>query len=177
MVLPAKLALLALPFSHLFLHWFSDLLFNTERSSKSSEPGPNPAKKHKNLQKKHPRNAPTAKTCKKVPLGGVKPLKLTTITTLSAVFPKAQSSQSRAKMEAKMKSSGTQNHEKSKTRAPQKTLKKKPTKSWTGSPFWCQTGPRIRGFLVPFSSPGPPWGQTGPRASPESPRDGPRPYF
>ena len=35
----------------------------------------------------------------------------------------------------------------------------------------------FRGFLVPFSSPGPPWGPTGPRASPESPRDGPRPYF
>ena len=72
---------------------------------------------------------------KRLGLAEVKPLKLTTLTTLSAVFPKAQSSQSRAKMEAKMKSSGTQNHEKSATRAPQKTLKKKTTKSWTGSSF------------------------------------------
>ena len=61
---------------------------------------------------------------KKLSLAGAKPLKLTTITTLAAVFPKAQSSQTRAKMKAKMKSSGTQNHEKSATRAPKKTLKK-----------------------------------------------------
>ena len=39
---------------------------------------------------------------KRISLAGAKPLKLTTLTTLSAVFPKAQSSQSRAKMEAKM---------------------------------------------------------------------------
>ena len=74
---------------------------------------------------------------KRLSLAGAKPLKLTTLTTLSAVFPKAQSSQSRAKMEAKMGSAGTQNHEKSSKRAPQKTLTKKTTKSWTGSPFLC----------------------------------------
>ena len=72
---------------------------------------------------------------KRLGLAEVKPLKLTTLTTLSAVFPKAQSSQSRANMEAKMGSAGTQNHEKPATRAPQKTLEKKPTKSWTKSPF------------------------------------------
>ena len=57
---------------------------------------------------------------KRLSLAGAKPLKLTTFTTLSAVFPKAQSSQSGAEMEAKMKASGTQNHEKPATRAPQK---------------------------------------------------------
>ena len=39
---------------------------------------------------------------KRLSLAGAKTLKLTTITTLSAIFPKAQSSQSRAKMEAKI---------------------------------------------------------------------------
>ena len=79
----------------------------------------------------HPHSRPS----KRLSLAGAKPLKLTTLTTLSAVFPKAQSSQSRAKTEAKMGSLGTQNHKKTKTRAPQKTLKNKPKKSWTGSPF------------------------------------------
>ena len=72
---------------------------------------------------------------KRLSLAGAKPLKLTTLTTLSTVFPKAQSSQSRAKTEAKMGSAGTQNHEKPATRAPLKTCLKKPTKSWIGSPF------------------------------------------
>jgi hypothetical protein len=95
------------------------------------------AKNHKKLKKKVTETYPQSGPEKRVSLAGAKPLKLTTFTTLSAVFPKAQSSQSRAKMEAKMKSSGTQNHEKSATRAPQKTQQKKTTKSWTRSPFWC----------------------------------------
>ena len=145
---------------------------------KSSQNGSSQtAKNHKKLQKKVTETHPQSGPVKRLSLAGAKPLKLTTLTTLSAVFPKAQSSQSRAKMEAKMRSSGTQNHEKSKTRAPQKTPKKKPTESWIGSPFWCPFSRFFRGGLVPFSSPGPLWGQTGPRASPESPRDGPRPYF
>ena len=85
----------------------------------------------KNVTETHPQLGPV----KRLSLAGAKPLKLTTLTTLSAVFPKAQSSQSRAKMEAKMGSKRNQNHEKSATRAPQKTLKKKTTKSWTRSPF------------------------------------------
>ena len=87
------------------------------------------------MQKKITETHPHSGLVKRLSLAGAKPLKLTTITTLSTVFPKAQSSQSRAKMEAKMGSAGTQNHEKPAARAPQKTLKKKPTKSWTGSPF------------------------------------------
>ena len=135
------------------------------------------AKNHKKMQKKVTETHPQSGPVKRLSLAGAKPLKLTTLTTLSAVFPKAQSSQSRAKMEAKMKSSGTQNHEKSATRAPQKNIKKKPRKVGPGLHFGAKNGIQFRGFLVPFSSPGPPWGQTGPRASPESPRDGPRPYF
>ena len=40
---------------------------------------------------------PQPRPAKRLRLGGIKPLKLTTLTTLSAVFPKARSSQSRAK--------------------------------------------------------------------------------
>ena len=127
----------------------------------------------KTVTETHPQSGPV----KTLSLARAKPLKLTTLTTLSAVFPKAQSSQSRAKMEAKVGSAGTQNHEKSATRAPQKTLKKKPRKVGQGLHFRTKNGVVFRGFLVPFSSPGPPWGQTGPRASSESPRDGPRPHF
>ena len=127
----------------------------------------------KTVTETHPQSGPV----KRLSLAGAKPLKLTTLTTLSAVFPKAQSSQSRAKMEAKMGSSGTQNHEKSAKRAPQKTLTKKPRNVRPGPHFYAKNGILFRGFLVPFSSRGPPWGQTGPRASPESPWDGPRPYF
>ena len=81
------------------------------------------------MQKKVTETHPQSGLVKKLSLAGTKPLKLTTITTLSTVFPKAQSSQTRAKMEAKMKSSGTQKHEKPATRAPQKKLKNKTTKS------------------------------------------------
>ena len=77
------------------------------------------------MQKQITETHPQSGLVKRLSLTGAKPLKLTTFTTLSAVFPKAQSSQSRAKMEAKMMSSGTQNHEKSSTQAPQKTLKTK----------------------------------------------------
>ena len=131
----------------------------------------------KKMQKNGHRNSPTIRTCKKLSLAGAKPLKLTTLTTLSAVFPKAQSSQSRAKMEAKMVPAGTQNHEKSSKRAPQKTLTKKPRKVRPGPHFYAKNRIVFRGFLVPFSTLGPPWGETGPQGPPQSSRDGPRHYF
>ena len=58
-----------------------------------------------------------------------------------------------------------------------KHWKKKTRKVRPGLHFGAKNELVFRGFLVPFSSPGPPWGQTGPRASPESPQDGPKPYF
>ena len=61
---------------------------------------------------------PQPRAAKRLRLGGVKPLKLTTLTTLSTVFPKAQRSQSEAKKEAEIEASGTQNRQKS-----NKTLK------------------------------------------------------
>ena len=128
------------------------------------------AKNHKKLQKKVTETHPQSGPVKRLSLAGAKPLKLTTLTTLSAVFPKAQSSQSRAKMEAKMRSSGTQNHEKSKRRAPQKTLKKRPRKVGPGLHFGAKNGIVFRGGLVPILSLGPSWGQNGPRAPPRAPR-------
>ena len=164
-------------FSSFFVSFFQTS-FSTAIKPKSSQHGSSQTtENHKKLKKKVTETHPQSGPVKRLSLAGAKPLKLTTLTTLSAVFPKAQSSQSRAKMEAKMRSSGTQNHEKSKTRAPQKTLKKNPRKVGPGLHFGGKNGLVFRGFLVPFSSPGPLWGQTGPRASPESPRDGPRPYF
>ena len=101
------------------------------------------------MQKKVTETHPQSGPVKRLSLAGAKPLKLTTLTTLSAVFPKAQSSQSRAKMEAKMKSSGTQNHEKSKTRAPQKTQKKNPRKVGPGLHFGAKNGLVFRGGSTP----------------------------
>ena len=49
MVLPAKFAL---RFSHLFLNWFSDVLFNTKRACKSSERDPKTATNQDNPQRK-----------------------------------------------------------------------------------------------------------------------------
>jgi hypothetical protein len=54
-------------------------------------------KNSKKVTETYPQSGPE----KRVSLAGAKPLKLTTITTLSAVFPKAQSFQSRAKMKPK----------------------------------------------------------------------------
>ena len=69
-----------------------------------------------------------------------------------------------------MRSSGTRNHEKSATRAPQKTLKKKTTKSWTRPPFWGEKRSSIsRLFGALFE----PWAALGPNWSPSLPRDPP----
>ena len=113
---------------------------------------PRSEKTEKKVAETHPQSGPV----KRLSLAEAKPLKLTTLKTLSAVFPKAQSSQSRAKMEAKVGSAGTQNHEKPATRAPQKTLKKKPRKVGSGPHFDATNGLIFRIVLVFFSSPGPP---------------------
>ena len=157
---------------------FFQTSFLTAIKPKSSQNGSSQtAKNQKKLKKKVTETNPQSGPVKRLNLAGAKPLKLTTITTLSAVFEKAQRSQSRAKMEAKMGSLGTQNHEKSKTRAPQKTLKKKATKSWIGSPFRCQKRWVFSRRFGPLFEP---WAVLGPKWSPsppESPQDGPRPYF
>ena len=119
------------PFSSLFLHCFSDLLFNADQPSKSPELRPETANNHENLIKIIIETRPQPRAEKRFRLGGVKPLKLTTITTLSAVFPKAQRSQSEAKKEAEIEASGTQNRQKSTKRPPSQTVKNKTTKSWS----------------------------------------------
>ena len=164
-------------FYSFFVSFFQTSFLTAIKPKSSQNESSRTALNHKKLQKKVTETHPQSGPVKRLSLAGAKPLKLTTLTTLSAVFPKAQSSQSRAKMEAKMRSSGTQNHEKSKTRAPQKTLKKKATKSWTGSPFWCQKRYRFSRRFGPHFEP---WAVVGPKWSPsppESPQDGPRHYF
>ena len=121
-------------------------------------------KNSKNVMEMHPQSGHV----KRISPAGAKPPKLTTLTTLSAVFPKAQSSQSRAKMEAKIKSSGTQNHEKPATRAPQKN-----TKSRTWSPFWRQKRNIVSRL---FGSLFEPWAALE-HWSLSLPWDFPRPYF
>ena len=164
-------------FYSFFVSFFQTSFLTAIKPKSSQNWSSQTAKNHKKLQKNVTATHPQSGPVKRLSLAGAKALKLTTLTTLSAVFPKAQSSQSRAKMEAKMASSGTHNHENSATRAPQKTLKTKPTKSWTGSPFWCQkrnTLSRLFGALFE------PWAVLGPKWSPsppESPQDGPRPYL
>ena len=54
------------------------------------------------MQKKVTETHPQSGLVKRLSLAAAKPLKFTTLTTLSAVFPKAQSSQSRAKMAPKI---------------------------------------------------------------------------
>jgi len=118
-VLPVKPACLFLRF---FCDFFQTSFFTAIKPKSSQNESSQKAKNHTKMQKKVTETHPQSGLVKRLSLAGAKPLKLTTLTTLSAVFLKAQSSQSRAKMEAKMGSAGTQNHEKPATRAPQKTL-------------------------------------------------------
>ena len=121
MVLPT---LLALPFSRFFLHWFSDLLFNAEQCLKSSEPGPKTAKNPENQYKIIIETHRQPRAAKPFPLRGVKPVKLTTLTTLSAVFPKAQRSQNEATKEGEIEASRTQILQKSEKRTRKKNKEK-----------------------------------------------------
>ena len=147
---------------------FFQTSFLTAIKPKSSQNGSSQTtKNHKKLKKKVTETHPQSGPVKRLSLAGAKPLKLTTLTTLSAVFPKGQSSQSWANMEAKMGSLGTQNHKKSKTPAPPKTLQNKPTKSWTRSPFWYQKRSTLSLFFGPLLEPravlGPQWSPSLPR--------------
>ena len=80
-------------------------------------------------------------------------------------------------MEAKMGSAGTQNHEKSAKRAPQKTLTKKPRKVGPGPHFDAKNGAGFRGFLVPFSSLGRPRAKLVREPPPRAPGMVPDPTF
>ena len=73
----------------------------------------------------HPQSGPV----KRLSLAGAKPLKLTTLTKLSAVFPGAQKSQSEGKKAAEIEASGTQNRQKGRTNEhPQKQIRARPGK-------------------------------------------------
>ena len=98
MVFPAKSAF---PFSHFVGLGFQDS-FSTRSEFEKTENG-NP--KHQQISTIRKKiiieTHPQPRAAKRFHLGGVKPLKLTTRTKLSTVFPKAQRSQSEAKKEQK----------------------------------------------------------------------------
>ena len=121
-------------------------------------------------KRNHHRNAPTTKTCERLRLGGVKPLKLITFTNLSSVFPKAQSSQSEAKKRAEIEASDTQNQQKSQKRAPQQTIKNKTTKSLSEFRFCIKSDSTFCVCLFHF------WalGHPGTKMAPSLPREPPR---
>ena len=68
---------------------------------------PKTTKNHNKSEKLIIETHPQSRPANRLRLEGVKPLKLTTLKTLSAVFPKAQSSQSEAKKEAEIEASGS----------------------------------------------------------------------
>ena len=152
-------------FASFFVSFFQTSFLTAIKPKSSQNGSSQTTKNHKKLKKKVTETHPQSGPVKRLSLAGAKPLKLTTLTTLSAVFPKAQSSQSRAKMEAKMKSSGTQNHEKSKTRAPQKTPKKIPRKVGSGLHF----GVLFHGFFAAAWCPFRALGRPGDKMVPEPP--------
>ena len=104
----------ALLSAHSFALVFRNHLCSTERSIKSSNAEAKKATHHTNPRKNHHRNAPAVKTCRS--LEEVSPLQLTSFTTLSTVFAKAQSFQSKAKKKANIASQCIPNHDSSKTR-------------------------------------------------------------
>ena len=69
---------------------------------------------------------PQPRTTKRLHLGGVKPLKLTTFTTLSAVFPQAQGFQNKIKREPKSRFRVPKTG-KNQTKEPLVTPRKQPT--------------------------------------------------
>jgi len=73
--------------------------FSTRNEPESSEQEPKTATNQDDPQKIIIGTHPQPRAAKRLRLGGIKPLKLTNITTLSAVFPKAQRSQAKAKRE------------------------------------------------------------------------------
>ena len=120
----------------------------------------------KTVTETHPQSGPV----KTLSLARAKPLKLTTLTTLSAVFPKAQSSQSIAKMEAKMGSAGTQNHEKPATKKTHEKLDRVPILTlkteYPFAAFWC-----------PFRAVGRPGAKLVPEPPPRATGMVPHPIF
>ena len=160
-----------------FCVFFQSSLLTAIKPKNSQNESSQTAKKHEKMEKKVTETHPQSGLVKRLSLAGAKPLKLTTLITLSAVFPKAQSSQSRAKMEAKIGSAGSRNHEKSAKRAPQKTLTKKPRKVGPGPHFDAKNGILFRGFLAPFRAVGRPGAKLVPEPPPRAPGMVPDPIF
>ena len=159
----------------LFIPFFA-LAFRPHHQ-KSSEPGPKTAKKNERPQAIISGTHPHPRAAKRLCLEGVKPLKLKTFTTLSAVFLKAQISQSETKKEAKMEASGMQNitNKNQKNEHP-KTVKNKITKNSSESPL-PETVWIVAPFLCHFWALGHPGTEMSPKSPPRAPRPNVRSMF
>ena len=168
MALPAKLGL---PFSCLFLHWFSDLFFNTRRACKSAKRGNKSSKSatKSSLKRTHSQGLQKGSVCERSNLWNWQPLhhfqlfsqrpwglKVKPKTKPKSRLPKTDKNRKKDTLENKKE----QDHEKQ-----VRVLILVPN--------------RDQGFavLVPILSLGPSWDQHGPQVSPDSPRDSPRPHF
>ena len=84
------------------------------------------------------RTHPQPRAAKRLCLRGVKPVRLTNFTTLSAIFPKAQRSQSEAKKGADIEVSGTARRQKSKKKQHPQKIKNKPRENSRSSDLGAQ---------------------------------------
>ena len=112
-----------------FLHWFQNSFSTRDSPLKAQNRDPRHPKIIKICIKIIIETRPQPRAEKRLRLGRAKPVKLTTLTPLSAVFPKAQRSQREAKNDAEIEASGTQNRQKLAKRPPSQTVENKTTKS------------------------------------------------
>ena len=152
------------PFDAFLLHCFPDLLFNAEQPLKSPEPGPETATNHRDRQKNIIETHPQPRAEKNLRLGRVEPLKLTTFTTISTVFPETQRSQSEAKKN-EIEASGTQHHQQPGKQNPEKEKKQDHEKQVRVSIFVPNRDRDSRCFASIFE----PWAILGPTKSPSLP--------
>ena len=160
MVLPVKPAL---PFSHIFLHWFSILLFNLERSLKGPKLAPQNSQKTCKSGESHHRNAPTAKSCKKALSGKGQASGIDNHYNSFNFFPKAQRSQREAKRWAEIEALGTPSQQKSENKAPENRKEHDHEKLARVSILVKNTFARLLGPMFE------PWANPGTKIVPKSP--------
>ena len=129
------------------------------------------------MQKKVTETHPLSGLVKKTQTGRGQTSEIDNLYNTFSCFPEAQSSQSRANMEAEMGSAGTQNHDKSAKRAPQKTLTKKHEKLDRVSILMLKTEYFFAAFWFPFRALGRPGAKLVREPPPRAPGMVPDPTF
>ena len=120
---------LRVPFLLLFCIFFQTSFLTAIKPKSSQSEGSQTTKNHKNMQKKVTETHPQSGPVKRLSLAGAKPLKLTTLTTLSAVLPQAQRFQMKPKRELKSRFRAPKSG-KNHTKEPLATPRKQPTGSF-----------------------------------------------